>query len=83
LANVIFSAEYEMIPTFLADLRTRAGLSQRELARRLNKSQSHVHRIEIRQRRIEILEFCNIVRACGGSPVDAFTDLISRLELEA
>jgi transcriptional regulator with XRE-family HTH domain len=56
-----------------------AGLPQRELARRLRRSQSHVHKIESRQRRIEIVEFCRYAKALGLNPERAFEDLLARL----
>ncbi|MDE2488604.1 MAG: helix-turn-helix transcriptional regulator [Alphaproteobacteria bacterium] len=80
MANIVFGAEYETLVAILAQWRTDAGLSQRELARRLGRSQSHVHRIEARQRRIEIVEFCRYARALGIEPIAAFATMASRLD---
>lgn len=46
-------------------MRTEAGLTQRELAERLGREQSFVGRIETRQRRVDLVEFCWIARCCG------------------
>ena len=71
VTNPIFGDEYESIVTTLIEARMQAGLSQRQLARRLGRSQSHVCMIERRQRRMEIVEFCNIAAALRFSgPLD-------------
>lgn len=48
--------------------RKAAGLTQRELADRLNKSQSFVALIETSQRRIDIVEFIAIAYALNSTP---------------
>ena len=79
MTNVIFSPEYEILPRILAEQRVRAGLSQRSLAKRMNRSNVHVYRIEKRQARIELVEFCNYVQACGGDPVSILADILERI----
>lgn len=80
MSNIIFSPEYETLVEILTDWRKGAGLSQREVARRLGRSQSHVHRIEARQRRVEIVEFCRYARALGLDPVNAFKVVAARVQ---
>lgn len=79
LANIIFSPEYEILPAALVEQRVRAGLSQRELAKKMGRSNAHISRIERQQARIEIVEFCNYVQACGADPVRIFSDILHRL----
>jgi transcriptional regulator with XRE-family HTH domain len=79
VSNVVFSSEYQAITTFLTELRMEAGVSQRELARRIGRSQSHVQKIESRQRRVEIIEFCRLVQALGFDPERAFSGLVRRV----
>lgn len=81
MAEILFSQEYERLVDLLAEWRRASGLSQRELARRLGRCQSHVHLIETRQRRVEIVEFCRYVRALQLDPVSAFAVVASRLGL--
>ena len=68
--GAIYTPEYR---TFLAELRLareRAGLTQEELARRLNKSQGFVTKAETGDRRLDIAQLVLICRALGISLVD-------------
>ncbi|WP_068874781.1 MULTISPECIES: helix-turn-helix domain-containing protein [unclassified Phenylobacterium] len=69
--GILFTDEYEVAPALLAQIREEGGLSQREMARVLDRSQSHVQRMETRQRTIELVEFCKICRASGVDPAQA------------
>jgi transcriptional regulator with XRE-family HTH domain len=51
----------------LKNARNRAGLTQQELARRLQSDQSIVAKIETGVRRIDVLEFAEICEALGVS----------------
>lgn len=79
VTNPIFGDEYEAIVATLIEARTQAGLSQRQLARRLGRSQSHVCMIERRQRRMEIVEFCNIAAALRLEPEALFARVLRRI----
>lgn len=79
VTNPIFGDEYESIVTTLIEARMQAGLSQRQLARRLGRSQSHVCMIERRQRRMEIVEFCNIAAALRLEPEALFARVLRRI----
>lgn len=77
--NPVFSDEYRCLVDVLIGARRRAGLSQRALARELGKSQSHVCKIEVGERRVDALEFYNIARACGAEPADLYARVAARL----
>lgn len=79
MTSVIFSREYTVPPRLLLEQRRRAGLSQRCVAQRMRRSQSHVYNRETGQRRIELIEFCPHVEAAGGDPAAAFAELLGRL----
>ncbi|MEK7454344.1 MAG: helix-turn-helix transcriptional regulator [Pseudomonadota bacterium] len=49
----------------LINARKSSGLSQAELAIRLNRHQQFVSRYEIGERRLDIVEFIDISRALG------------------
>lgn len=80
LSNILFSDEYDHLPGVLRELRRRAGLSQRRLAEKMQRSACHVHKIETRQRRIELVEFCRYVTACGGNPGCVFHEVLSLID---
>lgn len=62
---------YKRLLRKLRAARTDAGLSQRDVARRLNKPQSFVQKCETGERRIDPVELA-IFAAIYGRPVSAF-----------
>ncbi len=78
--NIIFSDEYEAATRLITEWRQRAGLSQHALAARLNRSQGHVHRMETRQRPIDLVEFCRIAHVTGVSPREGLDQLLKEWE---
>lgn len=79
MTNPIFGDEYEAIVAILIEARIQAGLSQRQLAQRLARSQSHVCMIEKRQRRVELVEFCRIAEAVRLDPEVLFARAMRRI----
>jgi len=69
---------YEKVPDHLRTLREHAGLTQRELSKRLKKPQSWVARCETASRRVDVAEWVEWLIACGSEPRIALDDLISR-----
>lgn len=61
---VVSPAYRDMIDAIKA-IRENAGVSQRELARRLGKPPSFVNKIELLERRVDLLEFIAIADALG------------------
>lgn len=72
----IGSPDYRALVTVLRDERIALGLSQREVARRLGKPVSFVNKIELIERRIDVLEFIMLCRALGIESAE----LIARLD---
>ena len=58
---------YNSLMAKLAQLRKQSGMTQSELAKKLNKPQSFVAKYEGGERRLDIIEFIDVVRALGGS----------------
>lgn len=54
----------------IAKAREAAGLSQRELADELGRSDSFVWKIEAGERRVDVIEFLDIADAVGVPPVE-------------
>lgn len=59
----VVSPDYRAVINALKDARMQAGISQRELARRLGKPPSFVNKIEQLERRLDVLEFIAIADA--------------------
>lgn len=75
----IHTPEYAALRAELLEMRERAGLSQRELARRLHVSHSWVAKVELGERRLDLIEFCQVAEACSAQPRDAFERFMQRI----
>ena len=69
------SAAYGRFVIEVVAMRARAGITQRELARRAGLAPSQVAKHETGERRIDVVELGVLCRACGESLVD----FVSRL----
>jgi transcriptional regulator with XRE-family HTH domain len=52
----------------LVEIRTKSGVTQRELARRLERAHSYVSRIEKGDRRLDVPEFIQWCEVLGEDP---------------
>ncbi|MHC4444384.1 MAG: helix-turn-helix domain-containing protein [Planctomycetota bacterium] len=59
---------YRMLPALLRSMREKAGLTQRELGKLLDKPQSWVFNCETANRRVDLAEFVTWCEACGVKP---------------
>ncbi|MEI6807900.1 MAG: helix-turn-helix transcriptional regulator [bacterium] len=69
------SREYEFVLKKLVDMRHKAKLTQRELAKRLNREPSFVWRIEKGERRLDVLEFYWVCHALDVDPASTYSEL--------
>ena len=70
-------SDYKVVGNCLAVARKRAGLTQKELSRRLRKPQSFISSYERGQRRIDIIEFLLIADAIGAKPRKLFASVLA------
>lgn len=68
----IYSGEHAAWCQALREVRNLAGLTQRALAAKLKVYPSWVAKVEMGERRIDLVEFMHFVRACGGDAVEVF-----------
>jgi len=68
MAKSQHAPRYKFLPSMLLKMRENAGLTQRDLARKLKTSQPWVHKSEIGERRVDISEFLDWCLACGADP---------------
>ncbi len=64
----------------LRDLREKSGLTQADVAARLNKSQSFVAKYEGGERRLSAIEFIDVAEALDLDPVAAMRQLLKALD---
>lgn len=64
----VVSPQYRDLIGTLAELRKELEVSQRELARRIGKPASFINKIELFERRLDVLEFIAIAEALGRKP---------------
>lgn len=61
--KTIFNPKYKLVIESLKSLRNRHGISQRELANRLGQTHCYVGRTETCERRLDIIDLINILKA--------------------
>jgi transcriptional regulator with XRE-family HTH domain len=71
-----FSREYKNFCALLQSARTSAGLTQEEVAKRLNRPQSYVSKYESGERRLDVIEFLRVMKALKVSPAAVLKKLI-------
>jgi transcriptional regulator with XRE-family HTH domain len=64
----LHSPLYQDLRQLLVQARAAAGLTQVELASRLERPQSFVSKFETAERRLDVIEFIEVCRALGVSP---------------
>jgi len=69
--------EYAALRGELRSARAEAELSQRDLAARLHVPHSWVAKVENGERRIDLVEFCWFLSACGMDPMPILRRLAS------
>jgi transcriptional regulator with XRE-family HTH domain len=61
----VFTPEYRALLSLLREAREAAGISQTALAERLGQSQSFVSKVEIGERRLDLIQVRTICRTLG------------------
>jgi transcriptional regulator with XRE-family HTH domain len=70
------SARHKALMRALAEARDKAGITQRELARRLGRSHSFVGKLESGERQLNVLEFCELADALDVDPRALFSRIV-------
>lgn len=70
MAKSIFSARQEKLQKLLRDARVSAGLTQEDLAKKLDHPQSFVSKYESGERRLDLIELQDVCRGIGISLLD-------------
>ena len=72
--------EEDLLREVIARWRTEAGLSQRELSRRLNRPHNYMVKLELGQRAVTFIELLDILEATGRTPIDGIEQYLQELE---
>lgn len=62
------SSRHRALIAAIVEARNKAGLSQREFAKKLKRTNNFVWRIEAGERRVDVLEFIEIAKAAKLDP---------------
>ena len=73
------SAAYRVVLKQVVEARKAAGMTQRDVAKVLNKPPSWIARIESKERRMDLIEFVAIARALGLKEVELFREIAAAL----
>ena len=67
MTKSLHTTAYQRLTELLLQARQKAGLTQQEVADRLNTHQSYIAKVEKGERRIDVVEFIQLVRVIGAS----------------
>lgn len=74
------SPEYQYVLKKLIEMRRAAGLTQLELATRLEREQSFIWRIEKGERRLDLVEFRWVCQALNVRPEKIYKELMREMD---
>lgn len=77
MTKTLRTPEHVYLCQRLRQVRLDAGLTQADLAERLEKPQSFVAKVETQERRLDVIEFAKWMMACDG--IDAARQTITAL----
>ncbi len=83
MAKSVFTDAYAVFLKTLVAARKEAGVTQAELAARLDKPQPFVSNIERGERRVDVIEFYQIAEALGLDPVSLFRRIAKAIRDES
>lgn len=78
-SSSLFEPGYDRLVQQLVAMREEAGLTQGELADKLDRHRSFIWKTEGGQRRLDLIEFVKWCRACGADPVKVFPPIAAAI----
>ncbi|MGE5565885.1 MAG: helix-turn-helix domain-containing protein [Parcubacteria group bacterium] len=79
MSKSVFSEAHDKLRSALVAERKAAGVTQVQLAARLQKPQSFVSKFERGERRLDVIEFVAVSDALDVDPSDLLARILSRL----
>lgn len=74
MPSSVFTQRHQEFIQFLVETRKAAGVTQVQLAERLGRPQSFVSKVERGERRLDVIEFCQVSEALGQDPSKLLKD---------
>lgn len=71
--------EYDELIALLKELRLEAGISQDQLGKRLDQSDTYIYKVETKERRLDVVELVLISEALGLAPDLVLKRFIERI----
>jgi transcriptional regulator with XRE-family HTH domain len=78
--KTIYSRQSELLCQTIVKLREKAGLTQRALATKLNREHNLIGRLELGERRLDVVEFYQVCRACEVNPETIARELMRKFK---
>jgi transcriptional regulator with XRE-family HTH domain len=79
MAKAKFSPAYDHLRSLLVQAREQAGLRQADVADRLKRPQSYVSKIELGERRLDVVEYIQFARAVKVAAVLILREIMKDL----
>lgn len=76
MPSSLFTQRHQEFIQFLIAARKAAGVTQVELADRLGRPQSFVSKVERGERRVDVIEFCQVAEALGLKPSELLKEFL-------
>jgi transcriptional regulator with XRE-family HTH domain len=78
VSKPIHSAQARRLRDLMVEYRTRAGLTQADLAAKLGRAQTFVSKVELGERRIDVIELIQMLTVMRADPVEFLERLLRR-----
>ena len=69
----------DVLAKVVVELRKKAGMNQRQLAAALEREQNYIARVETGQRRLDVIEWIQILRALGVDPEQEIVRVVKQV----
>ena len=75
----MFTAAADALAAAVVDLRKQRNMTQRGLAAAVGREQNYIARIEQGQRRVDLIEWIVLCRACKVDPIEQISAMLRQV----
>lgn len=80
MAHPVHEPRYQVLAKMLGDLRKQKGMLQQDVADQLNRPQAFVSKYESGVRRLDMVEFLDVVAVLGADPIQLLKQFIAQTD---